>query len=142
MEPPFLSRLSLLSPLYRQDAALADLDALPLQGLVISTDDSVPLSFGKDSSDVFANCLLCGTESTLSFSKGSAFSSFSSEAYAILQALSWSRQHKQDQRIFHFSFLFLLSVCLILRFSFYLILSGTSGRNYLLSFTLLSSYNA
>ena len=34
-------------PLSRQDAALAHLDSLPPHDLVISTDDSVPFSFGK-----------------------------------------------------------------------------------------------
>ena len=40
-----------------------------------------------------ANCSLCGTEATLSFSAGPVCSSFSAEACAILHALCWSRQH-------------------------------------------------
>ena len=63
------------------------------------------LSFGKGGSGVLANCLLCGTEATLSFSAGPVCSSFSAEACAILQALCWSRQHQQ---VCHFSSLLLL----------------------------------
>ena len=55
---------------------------------------------------VLANCSLCGTEATLSFSEGPVWSSFSAEACAILQALCWSRQHQQ---VCHFSALLLLS---------------------------------
>ena len=47
-----------------------------------------------------ANCSLCGTEATLSFSAGPVCSSFSTEACAILHALCWSRQHQQ---VCHFS---------------------------------------
>ena len=42
------------------------------------------IPFGKGDS---ANCLLCGTEATLSFSTGPVCPSFSAEACAILQAL-------------------------------------------------------
>ena len=49
---------------------------------------------------------LCGTEATLSFSAGPVCLSFSAEAYIILQALCWSRQHQQ---VCHFSSLLLLS---------------------------------
>ena len=62
--------------------------------------------FGKGGSGVLANCSLCGTEATLSFSAGPVCSSFSAEACAILHALCWSRQHQQ---VCHFSFLLLLS---------------------------------
>ena len=69
------------------------------------TDGSVPFLFGKDGSGVLANCSLCGTEATLSFSAGPVCSSFSAEACAILHALCWSRQH---QHVCHFSSLPLL----------------------------------
>ena len=62
--------------------------------------------FGKGGSGVLANCSLCGTEVTLSFSAGPVCSSFSAEACAILHALCWSRQHQQ---VCHFSCLLLLS---------------------------------
>ena len=70
------------------------------------TDGSVPFPFGKGGSGVLANCSLCGTEATLSFSAGPVCSSFSAEACAILHALCWSRQHQQ---VCYFSSLLLLS---------------------------------
>ena len=95
------------SPLSRQGAALTHLDFLPsLHDLVLWTDGSVPFPFGKGGSGVFANCSLCGTEATLSFSAGPVCSSFSAEACAILHALCWSRQHQQ---VCHFSSFYLLS---------------------------------
>ena len=93
-------------PLSRQGAALAHLDSLPPHDLVLWTDGSVPFPFGKGGSGVLANCSLCGTEATLSFSAGPVCSSFSAEACAILHALCWSRQHQQ---VCHFSSLLLLS---------------------------------
>ena len=80
-------------PLSRQDAALAHLDSLPPHDMVLWTGGSVPFPFGKGGSGVLANCSLCGTEATLSFSAGPVCSSFSAEACAILHALCWSRQH-------------------------------------------------
>ena len=91
-------------PLIRQGAALAHLDSLLPNDLVLWTDGSFP--FGKGGSGVHANCSLCGTEATLSFSAGPVSSSFSAEACAILHALCWSRQHQQ---VCHFSSLLLLS---------------------------------
>ena len=93
-------------PLTRQGAALAHLDSLPPHDLVLWTDGSVPFPFGKGGPGVLANCSLCGTEATLSFSAGPVCSSFSAEACAILHALCWSRQHQQ---VCHFSSLLLLS---------------------------------
>ena len=58
--------------------------------------------FGKGNSGVLANCSLCGSEATLSFSAGPICSRFSVEVCAILHTLCWSRQH-------HFSPLLLLS---------------------------------
>ena len=93
-------------PLSCQGAALAHLDSLPPHDLVLWTDGSVPFPFGKGGSGVLANCSLCGTEVTVSFSTGPVCSSFSSEACAILHALCWSRQH---HKVCHFSSLLLLS---------------------------------
>ena len=93
---------------------------------------------------MLASCFLCGTKATLSFSAGLLYSSFSAGACAILHALCWSRQHQQ---VCHFSSLFLLSdsrpVLATLsspHLSFYLKLSGRSGRNRLLSPPVLSGY--
>ena len=91
-------------PHSRQGAALAHLDFLPPHDLVLWTDGSVPFPFGKGGSGVLANCSLCGTEATLSFSAGPVCLSFSAEACAIVHALCWSGQHQQ---VFHFSFLLL-----------------------------------
>ena len=63
-------------------------------------------SNGKGGSGVLANCSLCGTEATLSFSAGPVCSSFSTKACAILHALCWSQQHQQ---VCHFSSPLLLS---------------------------------
>ena len=73
------------SPLSRQGVALAHLDSLPPHDLVLWADGFIPFPFGKGSSGVLANCSLCGTEATLSFSAGPVCSSCSAEACAILQ---------------------------------------------------------
>ena len=93
-------------PLSRQGAALAHLDSLSPHDLVLWTDGFVPFPFGKGGSGVLANCSLCGTETTLSFSAGPVCSSFSAEACANLHALCWSWQH---HKVCHFSSLLLLS---------------------------------
>ena len=93
-------------PLCRQDAALVHLKSLPPHDLVLWTDGFVPFPFGNGGSGVLANCSLCGSEATLSFSAGPVCSSFSAEACAILHALCWSRQHQQ---VCHFSSFLLLS---------------------------------
>ena len=51
-----------LTLFYRQDAAFAHLDSLPSYDLVLWTDGSVLLPFGKGGSGLLANCFLCGTE--------------------------------------------------------------------------------
>ena len=93
-------------PLSCQDAALAHLDSLPPHNLVLWTDGSVSFLFGKGGSGVLANCSLCDTEATLSFSAGPVYSSVSAQPCAILHVLCWSRQHHQ---VCHFSSLLLLS---------------------------------
>ena len=73
---------------------LAHLDSLLPHDLVLWTDGSVPFPFGKGGSGILANCSLCGTEATLSFSAGPVCSGFSTEACAILHALCWPPQHQ------------------------------------------------
>ena len=90
----------------RQGAALAHLDSLLTHDLVLCRDGSVPFPFGKGGSSILANCSLCGTEATFSFSANPVCSSFSAEACTILHALCWSRQH---HNVCHFSSLLLLS---------------------------------
>ena len=67
-------------PLSCQGAALAHLDSLLPHDRALWTDRSVPFHFGKGSPGILANCSLCGTEATLSFSAGPVCSSFSAEA--------------------------------------------------------------
>ena len=107
----------------------------PPYDLVLWTDGSFAFLFGKSGSGVLANCSLCNTEATLSFSAVPVCSSFSAEACAVLQAFYWSRQHQQVCR---FSSLLLpsgsRSVLATLRhLFFYLSLCGRSGRNCLFS---------
>ena len=92
--------------LSRQGVALAHLDSLRPHDLILWADGCVPFPFGKGGSSILANCSICGTEATLSFSAGPVCSSFSAEACAILLALCWSQQHQQ---VCHFSSLLLLS---------------------------------
>ena len=131
-------------PHSRQGAALAHLDSLPTHDLVLWTDGSVPFPFGKGGSGVLANCSLCGTEATLSFSAGPVCSSFSAEACAILHALCWSRQHHKVCHFFLFSCLTLVlssPPCPLIHLSCYLKLCGRSCRNCLFSPPVLSGYN-
>ena len=101
----FFPMLLLRSSLSRPGAALAHLDSIPPYDLVLWTDSSVPFPLGKSGFGVLANCSLCGTEATLSFSAGPVCSSFSAKAAVIKQALCWSRHHQQ---VCHFSSLLLL----------------------------------
>ena len=99
--PPFLLHsFTLISSLVEVQLSL------PPHDLILRSDSSVPFPFDKGSSDILANCFLCGTEATLFFSAGPVCSSFSAKACAILHALCWSRQHQQ---VCHFSSLLLLS---------------------------------
>ena len=104
--PSFTVESTLFFPCSRYDSPLAHLDSPSSHDLVIWTDGSVPFSFGKSGSGVLANCSLCGTEATLSFSADPVCTSFSVEGCVILQALCWSKQYRQA---YHFSFLLLLS---------------------------------
>ena len=127
--------LTLIPPLTHQDPVLAHFDSLHPDDLVLWTDGSVPFPLGKYGSGVLANCSLCDTKATLSFSTSPVYSSFSAEACTILQALCWSWQHQQDC---HLSSLFLQSdshssspPCPLLHLSSCLKLYGRFGRNCL-----------
>ena len=91
-----LHALASIPPLSRQGAALFALTTWCPEQIALFL-----FRFGKGGSGVSANCSLCGTEATLSFSAVPVCSSFSAEACAILQALFWSRQHQQ---VCHFAF--------------------------------------
>ena len=125
VESTFSSPCSRSDPPHsRQGAALAHLDSLPPHDLVLWTDGSVPFLFGKGGSSVLANCSLCGTEATLSFSAGPVRFSFSAEACTILHALCWSRQHQQ---LCHFSSLISNSAADLAGTVFPSVLSGYNG---------------
>ena len=80
--------------LFYQGAVLAHLDSIPSHDLVLWTDGSVTFVFGKGGYGILANCSLCGTEATLSFSADQVCSNLTAEACAILHALCWSWQHQ------------------------------------------------
>ena len=123
-------------PLSRQGAAFPHLDSLPSHDLVLWTDGSVPFPFGKHGFGILANCSLCGTEASLSFSAVPECSSFYPEACAILQDLCWSR-HRKHQQVCHFSYLILCPRHLVFSiFPFTSIFLRRSGRNCLFSFVL------
>ena len=104
--PPFPLHAPALIPLTLAKVRLSPILTLSPHDLVLWTDGSVPFPFGKGGSGVLANCSLCGTEATLSFSAGPVCSSFFTEACAILHAFCWSWQH---HKVCHFSSLLLLS---------------------------------
>ena len=94
---------------------------------------------------MLANCSLCGTEATLSFSANLVSSSFFAETWTILQALCCFWQHQQ---VCHFSFhvplsdsCSVLAACPPLYLSFHLNLSDRSGRTGLLFPPALSGNN-
>ena len=132
-------------PHSRQGAALTRLDSLPPHDLVLWIDGSVSFPFGKGSSGVLANCSLCGTEATLSFSAGPVCSSFSAEACAILHAICClGNTIKSAISLLFYSCLTLVlssPPCPLLHLSFYPKLCGRSGRNCLLSLPVLSGYS-
>ena len=78
----------------------APIPPLSSHDLVIWTDSAASFPFVNGGAGDLANCFLCGTEATLSFSSGPACSSFSAKACVIQQALRWSWQHQQ---VCHFS---------------------------------------
>ena len=85
---------------------------------------------------VLPKCSFCDTEATLFFLAGPVCSCFSAEACAILQTLCWSRRtNKSATSLFFSSFPTLALSSLpcpsfhLFYLSFYLNLSGRSGRN-------------
>ena len=99
--PLFLLHALALIPLFLAKVRLLPILTLsPSHDLVPWRDGSVPFLFGKGGFDVFSNCSLCGTETAFLFLAGPVCSRFFAEAFAILHALCWSRQHQQ---VCHFS---------------------------------------
>ena len=131
--------------LSRQGAALAPLDSLPALMIWYSGLTALFVFLLARVALAYLPTALFGTEATFSFSASPVCSSFSAEAYAILHALCWSRKHHQ---VCHFFSLLILSdtrsvltTLSCLHFFFYLKIFGRSGRNCLLSPSVLSGYN-
>ena len=115
-----------------------------LRDLVLWTDGSVPLHFGRRGSGVLANCFLCGTKVTLSFSAGPVCPSFSAEACVILHKIAGlgSTNKSADSLLFFYLTRVLSSLpCPLLHHFSYLKLCGRSGRNCLVSPSVLSDYD-
>ena len=100
---------------------------------MICIDCSFP--FGNGGSGVLANCSFCGNKANLSFSADPVCSGFCAEACSILHALCWFRHHQQ---VCHLSFLFLFILATPCSPSSFI---SNSGRNCLLSLSLLRGYN-
>ena len=132
-------------PLTRQDAALAHLDSLPPHDLVLWTDGFVPFPFGKGGSGVLANCSLCGTEATLSFSAGPVRSSFSLKPAPFCTLFAGLGNTIKSAIFLLFSSCLTLVLssppCPLFRLSSYLKLGGRSGRNCFLFPPVLLGYN-
>ena len=131
--PPFPLHAPALIPF-----SLAHLDSLFSHNLVLWTNGSVSIPFGKGGFGVLANCFLCGTETTLIFSAGLVRSRFLQK----LRHFAISCSTNKPAISLSFSYLTLiLSLPLLLHLSFYLKLSGRFGKNCLLSSPVLSYYN-
>ena len=97
--PPFPLHAFALIPLSLAKVRLSPI--LTLSPLMIWCFGQTALFLLVRAAGVLANCSLCGTEATLSFSAGPVCSRFSAEACAVLHTFCWSRQHQQ---VCHFSF--------------------------------------
>ena len=132
-------------PHSRQGPALAHLDSLPPHDLVLWTDGSVPFPFGKGGSGILANCSLCGTEATLSFSEAQFVPVFPLKPAPFCTLFAGlGNTIKSAIFLLFFSCLTLVPSsppCPLLHLSCYLKLCGRSGRNCLLSPSVLSGYN-
>ena len=110
----------------RQGAAHANVDSLPPHDLVIRTDGSVPLSFGKGGSGVLSHC---GSEATLSFSAGPVCSSFPLKSAPFCKLFAGLGSNNKSAIIFSFPTLALPSpLCPLLCLSLYLYHSGRSAE--------------
>ena len=128
-------------PHSRQGAALAHLDSLPPHDLVLWTDGSVPFPFGKGGSGVLANCSLCGTEATLSFSAGPVFSLKPAPFCTLFAGLDNTNKSAIFLLFFCLTLVLSSPPCPLLHLSCYLKLCGRSGRNCPSSPPVLSGYN-
>ena len=132
-------------PLSHQGAALAHLDSLLPHDLVFWIDGYVPFSFGKGGSCVLANCSLCGTEATLSFSEGPDAPVFPLKPAPFCKLFAGLSSTNKPAIFLLFSYYLTLVLSSppypLLNLSSYLKLCGRSGRNCLLSPPVLLGYN-
>ena len=150
--PSFIveSTLSLLCsrsdlPLSRQGAALAHFDSLPSHDLVLWTDGSVPFPFGKVGSGVLSNCSLSvALRPLFPFQQAQFVQVFllkHAPFYRLFAGLGSTNKPATSLLFSSYLNLVLSSpLCPLLHLSFYLKLSGRSGRNCLFS-PVLSGYN-
>ena len=113
---------------------------LTLSHFMIWTDGSVPFPFSKGGSAVLANCSLCGTEATLSPFRQAKFA----QVFPLKPAPFWKLFSGLGSTNKSAISLLLSDsrhpTCPLFRLSFYLKLSGKSGRNCLLFRPVLLGY--
>ena len=118
---------------------------LPPHDLVLWTDGSVPFPFGKGGSGVLANCSLSGTESSLFISTGQYVQVFrlKPEPFCTLFADLGRTSMSATSLVISYCLTLVLSSppCPLLHLSSFPELCGRSGRNCLLSPSVLSGYN-
>ena len=129
-------------PLSRQGSALAHLDSPPSRSGAL---DRRLCPFGKGGSGVLANCSLSGTESSLFISTGQYVQVFrlKPEPFCTLFADLGRTSMSATSLVISYCLTLVLSSppCPLLHLSSYPKLCGRSGRNCLLSPSVLSSYN-
>ena len=144
--PPFPLHALALIPLFLAKVRLSPTLTLSCpHDLVLWTDGSVPFPFGIGGSGVLANCSLCGTEATLSFWAGQYVPVFPLKPapFCTLFAGLCSTNKSAISLLFCYYLTLVLSSppCPLLHLFSYLKLCGRSGRNCLLSPSVLLDYN-
>ena len=125
LDPPIISPILFFS-------RLTKLDSHPSNDLGL-----MALSLFLVFKGALANCSLCSPEATLTYSAGSACSSFSAKVRAILPAFRWSRQHQQVFSFFSSTWTlagFLLLSSTFFFLSFPLSLAHSTGTVHLFSY--------
>ena len=132
-------------PLSRQGTALVHLDYLPPHDLEIWTDGFVPFPFGKGGLAHLPTTLFVALRPLFSFWQAQYVQVFPNKPAPFCKLFSdlGSTNKSSNSHLFSSYLTLALSSppCLPLRLSCYLNLSGRSGRNCLLSPSVLSGYN-
>jgi len=79
----------------RHDAATDFLRRLPASDVVVWTDDFVTSSLGAGDTGLQTACWRCLFSSSLLYSAGLIFSSFSAESLALVHGLEWCHTHRK-----------------------------------------------